>query len=180
MAAKSKQKCGLWLIGGCGGVGTTAAIGIEAIRRKLCPPTGLIGHLPPFDKLDLVPLDRWVIGGHEIRETTFEASAQELHRESDILDSGLVEKCRPWLRRCQRNLRPGAVYNCGPTITRIADRKASVKKQSAAAWIEQLADDIRSFARRHQLGHVVVMNVASTEPCMHVNSVHSTWNILSK
>ena len=54
------------------------------------------------DLFDLVPLDRWVIGGHEIRETTFEAAAQELHRESDILDSGLIEKCRPMSRRKSR------------------------------------------------------------------------------
>ena len=38
----AKKKVGLWLIGACGGVGTTAALGLAAIRNKLSDTTSLV------------------------------------------------------------------------------------------------------------------------------------------
>ncbi len=170
--ARQAQNIGLWLVGACGGVGTSVALGIEAIRRKLTEPLGLIGHLPPFKKLELAPLDRWVIGGHEIRRTTFEAAAREMYEQSGVLSPEMIAACRGWLRQCDRNIRSGTVVNCGPTIGRMADRRDVRRKRSAAGWIAALADDIRSFARRHRLARVVVVNVASTEPHRQMPQAH--------
>ena len=158
------RKLGLWLIGANGGIGTVVTLGLEAIRRKLAEPLGLIGHLPPFARLKLAPLSRWVIGGHEIRKTTCEAAASEMYEQSGLLSPELIAACRPWLRRCDRNIRTGTVANCGSTITEMADRPGVRRRRSAATVIDTLADDIRDFTRRHRLEHVVVVNVASTEP----------------
>ncbi len=177
--AKDKGKLGLWLIGGCGGVGATATVGIEAIRRRKAEPLGLIGHLPPFDRLKLAPLDRWVVGGHEIRETSFQAAADEMAGTHGF-DPALAAFCRPWLRQCQRNLRPGTVVNCGRTITAMGDWLPRERSASGAAIVERLAGDIRDFARRNRLERVVVINVASTEPPFALSSVHQRWATLSK
>jgi myo-inositol-1-phosphate synthase len=160
---KKAEKVGLWLVGACGGVGTAIAVGIEAIRRGRAEPLGLIGHLPAFAGLKLAPLDRWILGGHEIRKTRFEASAREMWRQSNVFGLELIEACRPWLRQCDREIRDGVLAHCGPTVTRMADRARGLKG-TPAALVDVLADDISAFARRHRLDHVVVLNVASTEP----------------
>ena len=49
----AKKKVGLWLIGACGGVGTTAALGLAAIRNKLSDTTSLVTELPLFETLKL-------------------------------------------------------------------------------------------------------------------------------
>ena len=178
MAKQQSQPVGLWLVGACGGVGTTVTLGLEAIRRGWAEPIGLIGHLPPFDKLALTPLTQWVVGGHEIRQVGFEAAAREMQTDSGIFSDDLMARCGPWLRQCDRNLRAGTVLNCGPTIARLADRPASKRKKTAAATLAGLTRDIRSFARRHQLRHVVVVNVASTEPRFKPGKVHQKWTTL--
>ena len=180
MMAKATRDIGLWLIGGCGGVGTTVTLGIEAVRRKLAPPTGLIGHVPPFDRMGLAPLSRWVVGGHEIRKATFESAAREMHQQSDLFSADLIAACKPWLRRCTRNLREGTVVGCGSTITKMADRTGAKRKRTAAHIVEKLADDIRSFARRNKLARVVVVNVASTEPPMRQMNTHRQWSNLQR
>lgn len=174
------HQVGLWLVGACGGIGTTVTLGIEAIRRRWAPPVGLAGDLPCFAHLKLAPLNRWVVGGHEIRETGLVDAAREMHDESQLFDRDLLSRSRNWLRRCDRNLRDGTILNCGPTITRMADRRGCRKKETAAAAVERLADDIRSFARRHRLERVVVMNVASTEPPFRPKAAHRTWGALAK
>jgi myo-inositol-1-phosphate synthase len=178
--AKTSQNLGLWLIGACGGVGTTVALGIEAIRRKLAAPTGLLDEQQAFRHAGLAPLTRWVVGGHEIRRVTFEESARELHRLSGIFSPEVIDKCRPWLRQCDRNVRDGTLLNCGPTIGRMADRRGVRKKLPASSVIATLADDILSFQKRHRLRHVVVVNVASTEAPLAAGAVHQKWPGLSK
>lgn len=178
--AQTARDIGLWLIGACGGVGTTVTLGLEAVRRKLVPPTGLIGHLPPFDRIGLVPLSRWVIGGHEIRKATFESAARDMRRESDLFNADLIAACQPWLRQCTRNLRDGTVVNCGSTIEKMADRPGAKRKRAAAAIVEKLSNDIRSFARRNKLAHVVVVNVASTEPPMRKTDTQRQWPSLQR
>ena len=49
----SKRRVGLWLIGACGGVGTTAVLGLAALRRALTGPTSMVTALPAFGGLHL-------------------------------------------------------------------------------------------------------------------------------
>lgn len=177
---EQQRKLGLWLVGACGGVGMTTALGLEAIRRGLVPPTGLLGHTPPFARLGLAPLDRWVVGGHEIRKVTLEAAAEEMQRDSGVPSAELIRACRGWLQRCDRNIRTGTAVNCGRTISQMADRPGSRRLRSAAAWVDLLAGDIRHFAVAHRLDHVVVVNVASTEPPPPSGHAESDWTRLAR
>jgi myo-inositol-1-phosphate synthase len=74
----AKRKVGVWLIGAWGGVATTVVVGLAALRKGLTDTTGLVTSLPPFAGLDLINWDEIVIGGHEIRETSYAAEAQVL------------------------------------------------------------------------------------------------------
>ena len=51
------RRTGLWLIGACGGVGSTAALGLAALARSLTDTTSLVTAVPLFSSLDLDPFD---------------------------------------------------------------------------------------------------------------------------
>jgi myo-inositol-1-phosphate synthase len=178
--AKQQPKAGLWLIGAAGGVGTTAALGLEAIRRMLAPPIGLLGHLPPFTNLKLAPLADWIIGGHEIRRAGLVDAARELHQSSGLFSQDLLRRCTPQLKAWERNLRDGTLQHCGQTIEKMADRPGTKRRRTNRAILDTLIDDIQSFARRHKLRHVVVANVASTEPPFKLGRVHQDWAALAR
>ena len=180
LMAKTKEKVGLWMIGASGGVGTTIAVGLEAIRKGLTPPTGLITETAPFTKLGLTPLAHWVVGGHEIRRMTISQAAAELQQTSALFGSELLARCKSWLRQCDRNVRDGTVANCGTTITKMADRPGAKRKASAATIVARLTKDIRDFQKRNKLDRVVVLNVSSTEPPFSIGAMHRKWSSLSK
>ena len=52
-ALMATRRVGLWLIGAFGGVGSTVALGLAALARKLTSPTGLVTALPVCEGLDL-------------------------------------------------------------------------------------------------------------------------------
>src|SRR5438128_294704 len=117
----NERRVGLWLIGACGGVGTTATLGLAALRRGLTDSTSLVTSLPLFAGLDLDDASRFIVGGHDIRRSSFLESAHELYQNSQVFDPGLIEACRPDLDQWAANIRPGTVLNAGPTITKLAD-----------------------------------------------------------
>lgn len=169
-----QQRAGLWLIGAQGGVGTTATLGLHAIRTGLCDPVGLIGHLPPFSRLGLLDLDAWFVGGHEIRKTTFESSATELQLASGLFSQEILKSSGRWLRACDLEIRPGTSIGCGRVVERMANR-GRTPRGGLLRVVETLADDIRGFQQRHHLSRVVVINVASTEPPFRLGRIHGTW-----
>src|SRR5215831_2815978 len=114
----SNRRVGLWLIGACGGVGSTAALGLAALGRGLADGTSLVTALPLFERLALDAPARFVVGGHEIRRAGFRQTVRELQQRSNVFDPGLTEACQPDLERWEANVRPGTVLNAGPTITR--------------------------------------------------------------
>ena len=50
----SQRRVGLWMIGAFGGVGTTAALGLAALSRRLTDTTSLVTALPVFEGLGSV------------------------------------------------------------------------------------------------------------------------------
>ena len=66
----TRPRTGLWLIGAYGGVATTTALGLAALRKGLTGNQGLVSQLPPFSSLELIGWEDLVVGGHEIRQST--------------------------------------------------------------------------------------------------------------
>src|SRR3989442_15976619 len=83
-ASMIHRRVGLWLIGACGGVGTTAALGLAAQRRGLADQTSMVTALPLFTGLNLDAADAFAVGGHDVRRTNFVESARELHQRANV------------------------------------------------------------------------------------------------
>ncbi|MBI1827756.1 MAG: inositol-3-phosphate synthase [Planctomycetes bacterium] len=180
MAAQNKSKVGLWMIGACGGVGSTVTLGVSALRRRLIPRTGMVTDLPPFRDIGLCDPGSIVIGGHEIRREGFLDSVQSLRERSGVFSDDIIRKCGADLRAMQRNVRPGTLMGAGRVVRELADRKDIPRDRSALAAMERIAEDIRNFQERHRLSHVVVMHVASSEPPLRSRAKFESYTALRK
>jgi len=88
-------------------VGTTITLGLAAMARGLADRTGLVTALPPFRDLPLPEPGDFVVGGHEIRSTTFAESAEEFRRTSGVFDPAWIAACRAELDAASARVRPG-------------------------------------------------------------------------
>ncbi len=170
----SERRVGLWLVGACGGVGATAALGLAALSRSLVDTTSLVTALPLFEPLGLDAPPRFVIGGHEVRRTGFRQTVRELQQRSNVFDHDLAAACTPDLEAWEANVRPGTVLNAGPTIAALADLAEAHRFDNPRAAIQQIQADLRDFRSRHRLEQVVVLNVTSTEPPFPLAEEHSS------
>src|SRR5271155_1812129 len=93
----SNRRGGLGLIGACGGVGGTVALGLEALRRGLMGPVSLTTALPAFQGIDLDGFESFVVGGHDIRRSSFRQAVREMHERANVFDPQLIEPCLPAL-----------------------------------------------------------------------------------
>jgi myo-inositol-1-phosphate synthase len=176
----ARAKYGVWFVGAYGGVATTTALGIACLKRQLVDGTGLVSELPLFGALDLPGFDQFVIGGHDIRKTTYAAAARELQAKSGVFDERLIRGCQSQFADWDRNIRPGTVYGAGRTVAKLTSWDGVTESGSANELIERLAGELQQFRDRHRLAHVVVINVASTEPPFETSDVHQRWSSLSK
>jgi len=176
---KSKrQKVGLWMIGACGGVGSTVALGVAALKKKLAPATGLVSALPVFEPAKLIDPGEIVIGGHEIRSASLIQATKELHDEARLFDAELLDRCAATLRSMQRNIRPGTLHGVSKTVGNLADLRDARGNTSPAAIVERLRGDIVAFREAHWLDCVVVVNVASSEPPIVRSKTHESYRKL--
>jgi myo-inositol-1-phosphate synthase len=175
----STRRVGLWLIGACGGVGTTATLGLAALRSGVSDSTSLVTALPLFEPLHLDEPSDFVVGGHEIRRAGFRQTVRELQKRSNIFEPALADACQEDLESWEANLRPGTLLNCGPSITRLADRTDLTSYETARETIEHLQADLRDFRDRNRLDRVVVVNVSSTEAPFEISEVHESLERLT-
>jgi myo-inositol-1-phosphate synthase len=175
------DKIGIWLIGAWGGVATTTAVGLAGLQHGLTDETGLVSALPRFEKLKLADWSRFVVGGHEIRQTSFQAAARELNEQSGVFDRDLLTAIEPLLTEWDGNVRPGTLINVGPTIESFASADTlNTRGETAAAAIERISADLSEFRKRQQLDQVIVVNVSSTEPPLKTDAAQLSWSDLSK
>src|SRR5262249_26264452 len=151
-------------IGAFGGVGSTAALGLAALRRGLTDTTSMVTALPLFDPLHLDQPAQFVVGGHDIRRSNFRQGVNELHQRANVFDATTMEACMPDLDDWSANVVPGTVLNAGPTIARLAELPEAQSVDSPLAAIERIQKDLQAFRQAHRLDQVVVVNIASTEP----------------
>jgi myo-inositol-1-phosphate synthase len=176
----ARTRIGIWLIGAKGGVATTAITGLLALRKNLVGTTGLITATPRFDALDLISWGDCVVGGHDIRAGSLYDEALRMHTESRAIDVGILEQCRGDFAEIEKNLRPGTLANVGPTIGKFATEELRHRSESPRDAIKRIQNDLREFTTRHQLGHVVVVNVSSTEPPVDPALLPERWTDLEK
>jgi myo-inositol-1-phosphate synthase len=170
----SERRVGLWLIGAFGGVGSTTALGLAALARGLTAPTGLATALPRFAALPFDPLEAFVVGGHDVRQSSLTRGAAELHSRSGVFDGRLLTECGPQLDDWSRNVRPGVAYRPNAVIAAMTDRPDVRPVPSPRAAVDQIQTDLRQFQAEHRLDQLVVVNAASTEPPFELGDEHQT------
>ena len=178
----ANDKIGIWFIGAWGGVSTTAATGLAALRQGIAPQTALVSSLPRFAALDLADWNQFVVGGHEIRDTNFSTEAAKLHEQSRVFDRRLFEAIQPTLKEFDQNVRTGTLLNVGETIASFGspDAKQNASTERPAAVVKRLTADMQSFRDTHQLSHVIVVNLSSTEPALETDAAQLNWDELSE
>ena len=179
MAGKS-EKVGVWLVGVCGAVGCTVALGVSALGKRLTSKLGLVTDLPLFANLDLPDPGSFVVGGHEIRTEPLMHAVRELNQRSKLFDPDLVRACAPRLRRIQANISPGTLIGTTDAIRRAAGAIVPKRRESPVMAVRRLTRDINRFRRRHRLDHVVVVHVGSSEPPVKKAAAHGSHSRLEK
>ena len=168
----AQRRVGLWLIGACGGVGGTTALGLAALARGLTPPTGLVTALPAFAGLDLDEPATFVVGGHDVRRAGLLSAVRELHGQSNVFDERVIEACAGTLEEWTGNVRPGVAYRPNATLAAMADRPDLKQFSTPRAAVEQVQIDLKNFKAAAKLDQLVVVNAASTEPPFEVGDDH--------
>lgn len=168
------RRVGLWLIGAWGGVASTAALGIAALRRNLIDTTALVSANRAFAGLSFDGFDAFVLGGHEIRASSFREAVNDLHQRSNVFDATLIQACQPDLDEWNANVRPGTVLGAGPTIGKLAGLPDIHRTATPRQAIQRIQTDLREFRERNQLDQVVVVNISSTEPPFAIDARHQT------
>jgi myo-inositol-1-phosphate synthase len=165
---------GIWLIGAKGGVAATTALGLAALKQGLVPAYGLVSGLPQFAHLELPDWSEFAVAGHEIRDVRLVDEAIRLATNSRAVDPQLVGQCEAELGRIDRQVRAGTVYQVGRTIEQLAGTHVP-RGESPREAVERVREDMARFVRAAQLEHLIVVNVASTEPPVELASVPPTW-----
>ena len=170
----AKSGIGIWLIGARGGVAATTTVGLCALRKGLTAAWGLVSELPQFRHLPLPGWDDFVVAGHEIRNVALVDEAMRLADESRAIDRRLIEQCTGELEQIDRRVRPGTIYQVGPTIEELAGREIP-RGESPREAVDRLRGDLARFVEAENLQHLIVVNVASTEPPVDPAAVPPTW-----
>src|SRR5258708_54862 len=118
----AQRRIGLWLIGACGGVASTTALGLSALARGQTSTTGMVTALPEFAGHDFDEPTSFTLGGHDIRKGCFTSAARELHERSNVFDERTLTACAGDLEAWSANIRAGVVYKPNAAITALADR----------------------------------------------------------
>ena len=157
-------RLGVWLIGAKGGVATTMMTGLAALQRKAIDPVGLVTAREPFTRLGLVDFSDIVVGGHDIRSGSLADEARRMWTESRAIPPELLDGAADFFAAADRRLRPGTVVASGERIRSLADATTAAVVETPRQAVARIRRDIAEFAAAERLGHVVVVNVSSTEP----------------
>jgi myo-inositol-1-phosphate synthase len=170
----ARPSIGIWLIGAKGGVATTTLVGLAALKRHLVPTFGLVSGLPQFGHLGLADWADFAAAGHEIRSVRLVDQASELAAAGRAFDPQLVGACEPELHQIDRQVVPGTIHRVGPTIEELAGADVPRGEPPREA-IRRVQDDMARFVDSAGLEHLIVVNVASTEPPVDPAAVPPTW-----
>ena len=165
---------GIWLVGAKGGVATTTVLGLAALKRGLVPEFGLVSSLPRFRHLGPPGWDDFLVAGHEIRNVRLADEALRLATTSRAFDPRLIEECKAELAGIDRRVRPGTIYKVGRTIEKLAG-PAVPHRESPREAVRRVQNDMARFVRANGLGHLIVVNVASTEPPVDPAAIPPRW-----
>jgi myo-inositol-1-phosphate synthase len=105
-----------------------------------------------------------VVGGHDIRAGGLGAEARRMWSESRAITPELLDGAADFFAATEDRLRPGTVVAAGDKIRSLADGATAAIVETPRQAVDRVRQDIEAFQKAERLAHVVVVNVASTEP----------------
>ncbi|MEN6438803.1 MAG: inositol-3-phosphate synthase [Syntrophobacter sp.] len=164
-----KVKTGVYLIGALGSISLTLAAGVLALRKKLSPPIGMVTHTEMFDGIDLIAEEDLVFGGCDIRSA--DANCGDIFEKMAPVHPSILMEIQDGLREFRQGVDTGCSRNCGEAIEKLAGSRPAADR-TLHEEIECIRSNYRSFRQRHGLGGMLVVNLASTEPPLHLRECH--------
>jgi myo-inositol-1-phosphate synthase len=159
------DKVGIWLIGAWGCTGTSVAVALAALQRRLASAEGIVTEQPAFARLDFSEWSRFVLGGHEIRKTSAAVEARNLFADDQAVSPELLGQIAPSLSDWDRNIRTGTLVNAGPAIEALVNSATlKTRGERPVTALKRITLDLDEFRLAAGLRHVIVVNVASSEP----------------
>ncbi len=168
LGVATDNRTGLWLIGVCGSIGSSVALGLAALKRGLCGQEGLVSQLPAFADAGLIALDQIILGGHEVRDVTLLDAVLETHDRAGLFEPEVIRYCSDDLVAMHANVAAGSLLGATAAVRGMLDQnpvrpRARSAEPTARATIDRLCADIRRFREENRLDRVVVINVSSCE-----------------
>lgn len=158
------NRTGVMLVGALGHLSTTVMIGAAALKKGLCPATGMVTALADFAGLSLPDPGGFVFGGWDIRSGSVTESARCLLSELYHFPLQSAREIETELAPYEKNMRPGTLLNCGKAVAALSEGPTGNVNETAQDAVSRLKNDIRCFKTENDLENVVVVNLASTEP----------------
>lgn len=155
------SRTGVMFVGLCGHLSTTTIAGALALSRSLCPPTGMISETGPFRDLPFPPLSDLVFGGWDIRPCD---DSRKALKDTGLDDFKALEDLSRDLEQIQSRAFSGVMPHAGEAISLICDPNHVVAPDTLDRAVQKIKEDIQAFQRKNDLEHMVVINLASTEP----------------
>jgi myo-inositol-1-phosphate synthase len=175
-----EQRVGLWIVGAQGGVATTVAVGLALLQQGRTSHWGLVSELPDFRQLPFLNWDQIVMGGYEIRQTRSLDAARQLAENNGAIRGDLLQHCGDYLEQLDTRIRPGILFNAGPTIRGLASESFVKSFETPREAIGRIQADLQEFVNQHQLTNVVMVNLASTEPPFDRSLIPARWEELRR
>lgn len=164
----SHHRTGVWIVGAYGDIATTLIVGSCALQNNLISNSGLVTELSPMQQLDLIKLDGLVIGGHDIIDSSVVSQAEIIGARSKTYSYPLLQHITAQLEKINEDIvvAPELSWN---VLQPAEDLPA----------LDELCNKIRTliqkFATKHNLNHVVVVNVASAEEQSPLSEAHEDY-----
>lgn len=158
------NRYGVLIVGALGHLSTTVITGALALKKGLCPKTGMVTELDDFSQLNLIEPGDIIFGGWDIRSASFSENARNLLREIGFSAADQFSEIEDEFETISANIFPGTTKNCGKAIENLSCQKESTKEISLKESICRLQDDIKHFREKNNLDKVMVVNLSSTEP----------------
>ncbi|GAA1211868.1 inositol-3-phosphate synthase [Prauserella alba] len=140
-------KTGLWFIGARGSVATTATVGALALTAGLTRRTGCVTDLAEVAAARPPAVADLLIGGHDVACDTLPKRAEAL-AGGGVFGIELARAVHDGLTQVDSRIRHGVTG----------------EEETQRDAIERVSRDLAGFRAAHALDHVIVIDVATTEP----------------
>ena len=96
-----------------GQIGAALAVVLAGLQARTGATDGFVTEQPEFAGHNLIDWSRFVLGGHEIRKTSYAVEARSLFAQSKTITAERLAELSPVLSDWDRNVRTGAVAEFG-------------------------------------------------------------------